>query len=81
MESEPVRVARQRRLQSLNLEGTRLGDTGTIQLCGYLADHPRLSDLNLARNGISSLACKAIASVINDTFYLVTVNLHWNTIR
>ena len=68
-------------LRGLNLENTHLGDTGTIELCALLSDHPRLAEINLARNGITDLSCKAIAAFINDTFYLLSVNLHWNTIR
>eukprot|EP00831_Metopus_contortus_P064510 TRINITY_DN57734_c0_g1_i1.p1 TRINITY_DN57734_c0_g1~~TRINITY_DN57734_c0_g1_i1.p1 ORF type:complete len:512 (+),score=72.03 TRINITY_DN57734_c0_g1_i1:91-1626(+) len=67
-------------LRVINLENTQLGDLGTIQLCQSLVDHPRISELNLAKNRISDLSCQALADMIDETFNLVNLNLHWNTI-
>ncbi|MDR3547220.1 MAG: hypothetical protein P4M11_02900 [Candidatus Pacebacteria bacterium] len=68
-------------LRVINLENTHLGDTGTIEICGCLSDHPHLTEVNLARNNISDLSCKSVATLIRETFYLASINLHWNAIR
>jgi len=67
-------------LRGLNLENTKLGDSGTIALCQQLVDHPRLTDLNLAKNHITDASCDAISTLISDTFYLASLILHWNLI-
>ncbi len=67
-------------LRGLNLENTRLGDFGTIQLCKYLVDHPRLSEINLAKNRITDVSASAIAEFVFNTYYLANLILHWNAL-
>ena len=67
-------------LRVLNLENTKLGDIGAISLCKQLIDHPRLTELNLAKNHITDLSADAISQVVYDTFYLMSLILHWNSI-
>ena len=62
------------------MENTKLGDNATLLLCRELVDHPRLSDLNLAKNHITDVSCDAIAQIVYDTFYLSCLILHWNLI-
>lgn len=65
-------------MRILNLENTSLGDKSAGELCRLLADHPRLSEVNLAKNRITDASCEAISQLINETFYLASLNLHWN---
>ena len=67
-------------LRQLDLENTRLGDSGVISLCKQLVDHPKLNTLNLSKNKITDVGCVLIAELVNDTFYLGTLLLHWNYI-
>ena len=67
-------------LRILNLENTKLGDSSTAMLCKYLVDHPKMSELNLAKNQLTDVSCDAIAHLVYDTFYLSTLILHWNLI-
>jgi len=67
-------------LKDLDLENTKLGDNGVISLCKQLLDHPKLTTLNLAKNGITDTACGAISQLISETFYLTTLILYWNYI-
>ncbi len=67
-------------LRGLNLENTKLGDYGTIQLCKYLVDHPRLSEINLAKNRITDVSAQAISEFVFDTYYLSNLVLHWNAL-
>lgn len=67
-------------LRQLDLENTRLGDTGVISLCKQLLDHPKLSILNLSKNRITDSGCGAISQLVSETFYFTTLLLHWNYI-
>jgi len=67
-------------LTRLNMESTKLGDSGAVELSKLLLQHPCLADLNLAQNRITDKSCHSLSHLISGSNHLTTLSLHWNLI-
>jgi Ran GTPase-activating protein (RanGAP) involved in mRNA processing and transport len=65
-------------LTSINLNGNRIGDAGTVALAGALASNKTLSCLQLCRNDIGDVGLDALGQAMVQNASLTELNLRAN---
>jgi Ran GTPase-activating protein (RanGAP) involved in mRNA processing and transport len=73
-------TSRECRIEILELEDNKLGDFNIVTLCKSLQKNRTLKVLNLSKNYISNRSVEYIAGLLDGSFYIEEMYLHWNQI-